>query len=49
MKSLSLEKSVVSNLSVEKTKGGVSGACTSSMNNLECFFACPDSVYAPCN
>jgi hypothetical protein len=49
MQSLTLKKSVISNLSVEKAKGGVSGHCTSSVNPHECFFACPDSLYAPCN
>ncbi|MEM6686546.1 MAG: hypothetical protein AAF617_12255 [Bacteroidota bacterium] len=48
MKSLGFSKSVISNLSSEKVKGGLSGACTSSVNNHHCYFACPESVYAPC-
>ncbi|EDP95871.1 hypothetical protein U8527_12140 [Kordia algicida OT-1] len=49
IKSLSLEKSVISKLNSEKAKGGgVSGACTSSVNLHECYFACPESVYTPC-
>ncbi len=48
IKSLQFSTSVVSNLSSEKAKGGVSGFCTSSVGNHHCYFACPESVYAPC-
>ncbi|AXG71253.1 hypothetical protein KORDIASMS9_03510 [Kordia sp. SMS9] len=48
IKSLQFSTSVVSNLNPESVKGGLSGACTSSINNLQCYFACPESVYAPC-
>ncbi|WP_430408384.1 hypothetical protein [Kordia sp.] len=47
-KSLCLSKSVVSNLNSQKVKGGISGACTSSVNRLECKLGCPETVYAPC-
>ncbi|MFK7750566.1 MAG: hypothetical protein AB8B65_19400 [Kordia sp.] len=48
IKSLRLKKSVISSFNSENAKGGVSGACTSSVNPHECYFACPESVYAAC-
>ncbi|MEM6721017.1 MAG: hypothetical protein AAF611_16925 [Bacteroidota bacterium] len=49
IKSLRLTKSVISNFNADKAKGGVSGACTSSVDPHHCNFACPESVYIACN
>jgi len=49
IKSLSLSKSIVSNLSTENIKGGLSGACTSSVRPHDCRLACPESVYVACH
>jgi len=47
-KTLRFTKAVISNLASEKAKGGVSGACTSSVNPNACHLGCPESVYTPC-
>ena len=40
IKSLKFKKETVSTLDVASIKGGVSGMCTSSNNNLQCHFLC---------
>jgi hypothetical protein len=49
LKSLSFTKKVVATFANSNDiKGGVSGACTSSIYHPGCIFACPKSIYAPC-
>ncbi|WP_156169249.1 hypothetical protein [Kordia jejudonensis] len=48
MKTLRFSKSVISTLGAQEITGGLSGACTSSVNRLQCKLGCPESVYTPC-